>query len=189
MEADVLETWRIQRDFLYDPHTHGLSIPKIEARYKPYLEGLASRSEFTYLSTEMLGEVTIGHMFVGGPRRHDTEAKTGLLGADYKTENGRYRIAKILGGQNWTPGLASPLTLPGVYVKEGEYLLAVNGRELHADDNLYKFFDGTAGKQTQLRVGPNPDGKDARDVTVVPVDDEDGLRNIDWVRSEPAKGR
>ena len=117
----------------------------------------------------------------------DNAPKTGLLGADYKVENGRYRIAKILGGQNWTPGLASPLTLPGVYVKEGEYLLAVNGRELHASDNLYEFFDGTAGKQTVLHVGPNPDGKDARDVTVVPIGDEDGLRNIDWVESNRRK--
>jgi tricorn protease len=126
------ETWRIERDFLYDPHTHGLNISKIEAKYKPYLDGLASRSEFSYLSIEMLGEITIGHMFVRTPRLPDHEAKTGLLGADYKVENGRYRIAKILGGQNWTPGLASPLTLPGVSVKEGEYLLAVNGRELKA---------------------------------------------------------
>lgn len=181
------ETWRIERDFLYDPNTHGLSIPKIEARYKPYLDGLASRSEFTYLSTEMLGEITIGHMFVGGPFHPDNSPKTGLLGADYKVENGRYRISKILGGQNWTPGLASPLTLPGVYVKEGEYLLAVNGRELHAGDNLYQWFEGTAGKQTVLHVGPNPDGKDGRDVTVVPIDDEDGLRNLDWVEANRRK--
>ena len=181
------ETWRIQRDFLYDPHTHGLSIPKIEAKYKPYLDGLASRSEFTYLSTEMLGEVTIGHMFVGGPRHHDQGPKAGLLGADYKVENGRYRIAKILGGQNWTPGLASPLTMPGVYVKEGDYLLAVNGRELKAGDNLYEFFDGTAGKQTTLHVASNPDGKEARDVIVVPIDDEDGLRNLDWIESNRRK--
>ncbi len=181
------ETWRIERDFLYDPHAHGLSIPKIEAKYKPYLDGLASRSEFTYLSTEMLGEITIGHMFVGGPRPHDHDPKTGLLGADYKVENGHYRIAKILGGQNWTPGLASPLTLPGVYVKEGEYLLAVNGRELKAGDNLYEFFDGTAGRQTVLHVGPNPDGKDARDVTVVPIGDEDGLRNLDWIEANRRK--
>jgi len=186
------ETWRIQRDFLYDPHTHGLSIPKIETRYKPYLEGLASRSEFSYLSTEMLGEITIGHMFIDGPRQHDNAPKTGLLGADYTRENGRYRIARILGGQNWAPGLASPLTLPGVYVKEGEYLLAVNGRELHDGDNLYQFFDGTAGKQTVLRVGPNPDGpavdnKAARDVTVVPIDSEDGLRNIDWIQRNQRK--
>jgi tricorn protease len=186
------ETWRIERDFLYDPNTHGLSIPKVEAKYKPYLDSLAARSEFTYLSTEMLGEITIGHMFVRGPHEADHAPKTGLLGADYKTENGRYRIAKILGGQNWTPGLASPLTLPGVSVKEGEYLLAVNGRELHANDNLYEFFDGTAGKQTLLRVGPTPDGpasenKSARDVTVVPIADEDGLRNIDWVEANRRK--
>ena len=181
------ETWRIERDFLYDPNTHGLSIPKIEAKYKPYLDNLASRSEFTYLSTEMLGEITIGHMFVGGPDSHDNAPKTGLLGADYKIENGRYRIVKILGGQNWTPGLASPLTLPGVYVKEGEYILAVNGRDLHGTDNLYEAFNGTAGKQTILHVGPNPDGKDARDVTVIPIDDEDGLRNLDWVESNRRK--
>lgn len=181
------ETWRIQRDFLYDPNTHGLSIPKIEAKYKPYLDGLASRSEFTYLSVEMLGEVNIGHMFVGGPGSHDEGPKAGLLGADYKVENDRYRIAKILGGENWTPGLASPLTMPGVYVKEGEYLLAVNGRELHAHDNLYEFFDGTAGKQTVLHVGPNPDGKDARDVTVIPIPSEDGLRNLDWIESNRRK--
>jgi tricorn protease len=181
------ETWRIERDFLYDPNHHGLSIPKIEAKYKPYLDGLASRSEFTYLSTEMLGEVTIGHMFVGGPYQPNNGPKTGLLGADYKVEKDRYRIAKIFGGQNWTPGLASPLTLPGVSVHEGEYLLAVNGHELRASDNLYQFFDGTAGKQTVLHVGPNPDGKDARDVTAVPIDDEDGLRNLDWVEANRRK--
>jgi tricorn protease len=186
------ETWRIERDFLYDPHAHGLNIPKIEAKYKPYLDSLASRSEFSYLSTEMLGEITIGHMFIRAPRLPEHVAKTGLLGADYKTENGRYRIVKILGGQNWTPGLASPLTLPGVSVKEGEYLLAVNGRELKAGDNLYEFFDGTAGKQTVLRVGANPDGpafenKTARDVTVVPISDEDGLRNLDWIEGNRRK--
>jgi len=181
------ETWRIQRDFLYDPNTHGLSIPKVEARYRPYLDGLTSRSEFTYLSAEMLSEVTIGHMFIREPDHHDDAPKPGLLGADYAVENGRYKIAKILGGQNWTPGLASPLTLPGVYVKEGEYLLAVNGRELHANDNLYSFFDGTAGLQTVLHVGPNPDGKDARDVTAVPIDSEDGLRGLDWIESNRRK--
>jgi tricorn protease len=181
------ETWRIERDFLYDPKTHGLSIPKIEARYKPYLDGLSSRSEFTYLSTEMLGEITIGHIYVGGPNEPDNGPKTGLLGADYKVQNGRYRIAKILGGQNWAPGLASPLTLPGVYVHNGAYLLAVNGRELHATDNLYQFFDGTAGKQTVLHIAYNPDGKDARDVTVVPIADEDGLRNLDWIEANRRK--
>jgi tricorn protease len=164
-----------------------LNIHKVEAKYKPYLDGLASRSEFTYLSTEMLGEITIGHMFMGGPYHPDTATKTGLLGADFTTEKDHYKIAKILGGQNWTPGLASPLTLPGVSVHEGEYLLAINGHELHANDNLYKFFEATAGKQTVLHVGPKADGKDARDVTVVPIDDEDNLRNLDWIESNRHK--
>ncbi|MHB8887909.1 MAG: S41 family peptidase [Acidobacteriaceae bacterium] len=181
------ETWRIERDFFYDPNHHGLSIPKIEARYQPYLAGLASRDEFTYLSNEMLGEMTVGHMFVRGPQMPDTAPKTGLLGADYVVENGRYKFAKIYGGQNWTPALTSPLTQPGVDVKEGEYLLAVNGRELHASDNLYSFFDGLAGKQTVLHVGPHADGTGARDVTVVPIDSEHALRNLEWIQDNIKK--
>jgi tricorn protease len=181
------ETWRIERDFFYDPNHHGLSIPKIEARYSPYLDGLASRSEFSYLSNEMLGEINVGHMFVRGPRTPDKSPKTGLLGADYAVENGRYKFAKIYNGQNWTPSLVAPLTLPGIDISEGEYLLAVNGQELHASDNLYSFFEGTANRQTVLRVGHKPDGSDGRNVTVVPVDDEFGLRNLDWIEGNRRK--
>jgi tricorn protease len=177
------ETWRVQRDFLYDPHTHGLDIPKIEAKYQPYLENLASRDEFTYLCNEMLGEVQVGHTFVGGPFTRPDAPKPGLLGADYSLEHDRYRITKIYNGQNWTPSLTAPLTLPGINIAEGDYLLAVNGRELQATDNVDSFFDGAAGKQTVLRVGKNPDGSDARDVTVVPTDSEYGLRNLDWINS------
>lgn len=181
------ETWRIERDFFYDPNIHGLSIPKAEKRYSPYLAGLASRDEFTYLCTEMLGEINVGHMFMGGPHIPDSGPKTGLLGADYSVDDGRYKIVKILGGENWTPGLESPLTMPGVYVKQGEYLLAVNGRDLKGTDNIYAAFNGTAGKQTVLHVGPNADGKDARDVTVVPIGDEGALREIDWVEGNRKK--
>ncbi|MBV8632720.1 MAG: PD40 domain-containing protein [Silvibacterium sp.] len=181
------ETWRIERDFFYDPRLHGLDRAKIEAKYQPYLEALASRDEFTYLSTEMLGEIQVGHMFVGGPEQPEDGAKPGLLGADYVVENNRYKFSKIYNGQNWTPSLTAPLTLPGINIVEGEYLLAVNGRELHASDNLYSFFDGTAGKQTVLRVGKKPDGSDGRDVTVVPVDNERRLRNLDWIDSNRHK--
>ncbi|HKO12007.1 MAG TPA: PDZ domain-containing protein [Acidobacteriaceae bacterium] len=177
------ETWRIERDFFYDPHLHGLDVQKIETKYEPYVAGLASRDEFTYLCNEMLGEIQVGHMFVRGPRDRSEAPKPGLLGADYTVENGRYRFAKIYNGQNWTPGLRAPLTLPGINVNVGDYLLAVNGRELHANDNLYSFFDGTAGRQTVLRVGTKADGSDGRDVTVIPADSEHGLRNIDWIES------
>ena len=181
------ETWHIERDFFYDPHLHGLDLKKIEAKYEPYLDSLTSRSEFTYLSNEMLGEIEVGHMFVRGPHEEDKAPKPGLLGADYAVESNRYKFAKIYNGQNWTPALTAPLTLPGINITEGEYLLAVNGRELHASDNLNSFFDGTAGKQTVLRVGHKADGSDGRDVTVVPADSEHGLRNLDWIESNRRK--
>jgi tricorn protease len=181
------ETWHIERDFFYDPHLHGLDLQKIEAKYRPYLDGLASRDEFTYLSNEMLGEIQVGHMFVHGPQEGKDAPKPGLLGADYVVDNNRYKFAKIYNGQNWTPSLTAPLTVPGINIVEGEYLLAVNGRDLHATDNLDSFFDGTAGKQTVVRVGTKPDGSDGRDVTVVPADSEHGLRNIDWIESNRRK--
>ena len=181
------ESWHLQRDFLYDPHHHGLDLAKIQVKYQPYLDGLASRDEFTYLCDEMLGEVQIGHMFVRGPRDLGNAPKPGLLGADYTVDRNRYRFAKIYNGQNWTPSLAAPLTLPGINIVEGDYLLAVNGRELHATDNIDAFFDGTAGKQTVLRIAKSAEGADARDVTVVPADSEHGLRNLDWIDSNRRK--
>jgi tricorn protease len=181
------ETWHIERDYFYDPHIHGLNLPKIEAKYQPYLDNLASRAEFTYLCEEMLGEIEVGHMFIRGPHQPNDAPKPGLLGADYAVVGDRYTFAKIYRGQNWTPSLTAPLTLPGINVHEGEFLLAVNGRELHAADNLDSFFDGTAGRQTVLHVGPKADGTDARDVTVLPIDSEHGLRNLDWIESNRRK--
>ena len=110
-----------------------------------------------------------------------------MLGADYAIEHNRYRFAKIYNGQNWTPSLTAPLTLPGINIVQGDYLLAVNGRELHATDNIDSFLNGAAGKQTVLRVGKSPDGSGARDVTVVPTGSEYGLRNLDWINTNRQK--
>ncbi len=178
------ETWRIERDFFYDPHYHGLDLEKAKKKYAVYLDGIASRDELTYLFQECLGELTVGHMFVGGGERPETKkVKTGLLGADYRLENGRYRVAKVYNGENWNPGNEAPLTQPGVNVKAGDYILAVNGRDLHASDNIFSFFQETAGKQVVLKVGANVNGKDSRDVTVVPVESEENLRHLDWIES------
>lgn len=182
------ETWRIERDFFYDPNHHGLDLDKVAARYQRYLDGLASRDELTYLLEDALGEMTVGHMFIfGGERPEPKKVKGGLLGADYAQENGRYRITKVYDGENWNPGLQAPLTQPGVNVKAGDYLLAVNGRELRAADNLYSFFEETAGKQVVLKVGPSPDLKGARDVTVVPVESEENLRRFAWIEGNRRK--
>ena len=175
------EVWRIQRDFLYDPGHHGLNIPAAEKKYSTYLAGVGGREDLNYLFVEMLGEVTIGHMFVGGgdvPKPN--QVKGGLLGADYKVENGRYRFARIYNGENWNPELRAPLTQPGVDVKVGDYLLEVNGREVRPPADVYSFFEETAGKQVKIKVGANADGKEAREVTVVPLDNEFALRNRAW---------
>ncbi len=182
------ETWRIERDFLYDPNHHGLDLEKVAKRYEPYLDKVASRDELTYLFEESLGELTLGHVFVGGGYRPDVKKiKGGLLGADYAVENGRYRIIRVYNGENWNPELQAPLTQPGVNVKAGDYLLGVNGRELHSSDNLYSFFEDTAGKQVLIKVGPTPDGKNAREVTVVPVENESNLRRFAWIEGNRRK--
>jgi len=176
------EVWRIERDYFYDPNYHGLDLKAAEKQYQPYLENVASRHDLNYIFTEMLGEMTVGHMFVGGGDSPEPKkVQTGLLGADYKVANGRYRFAKIYNGENWNPDLKAPLTQPGVNLAAGEYLLAVNGRDLRAPENIYSFFEGTAGKLVVIRVGPDPSGANARDITVVPVPDESNLRHLAWV--------
>ena len=176
------EVWRIERDFFYDPALHGLNLQAATERYEQYLENIASRADLNYLFEEMLGDLTVGHLYVrGGHIPAPKKIHGGLLGADYKIENGRYRIVRVYNGENWNPQLKAPLTQPGVNVAAGDYLLAVNGRDLRDGDNVYSFFEETAGKQTLLRVGPNADGSGSREATVVPVEDEYGLRNLAWI--------
>ncbi len=182
------EVWRIERDFFYDPNLHGVDLATYKARYEPYLERLGSRPELSYLFMEMLGELSVGHLYVrGGATPEIKRVAGGLLGADYKIENGRYRFAKVYDGENWNPELRAPLTQPGVNVVAGEYLLAVGGRELKASDEVYSFFEETAGKSVVLKVGPDPAGAKSRDVTVVPVESESGLRNLAWIEENRRK--
>jgi tricorn protease len=182
------EIWRSERDFFYDPGAHGLDLKAAEKQYEPYVSAIAHRSDLTYLLREMLNQLTVGHMFInGGDQPRPNFVSGGLLGADYKIENGRYRFAKVYNGESWNPQLRAPLTQPGVNVKVGEYLLAVNGRDVRSNDSVYKFFESTAGKQLVIRVGPNADGSGSREVTVVPVASETGLRNLDWIEGNRRK--
>ncbi len=182
------EVWRIQRDFFYDAGYHGIDIAQAERIYAPYVDGIASRADLNYLFVEMLGQLSVQHMYVGGGARPEMrEIKVGLLGADYKIADYRYQFARVFDGENWNPQAKAPLTQPGVNVKAGEYLLAVNGRDLRASDEIFSFFAGTVGKQTVLRVGANADGSGARDVTVIPVASESTLRNLAWIEGNRRK--
>lgn len=182
------EVWRIQRDFFYDPNFHGLNLEATEKSYLPYLASVASRADLNYLFQEMLGNMTVGHHNSGGGDiAQAAKYSGGLLGADYTIDNGRYRFARIYNGENWNPDTLAPLTQPGVNVNQGDYLLAVNGRELRATDNIYAFFQETAGKQIVIKVGANADGSNARTYTVVPVASEQGLRNLAWIEGNRRK--
>jgi tricorn protease len=182
------EAWRNQRDFSYDPNTHGIDIEKARAYYEPYLANLSSNADFGHLLGDMLNEVTVSHMFTfPGSVPSSKPIPGGLLGADYKIENGRYRFSRVFNGENWNPSLRAPLTQPGVNVKAGEYLLAVNGKDLTADENVFAAFENTASKQVTIKVGPNPNGAGSREVVVVPTASEAGLRYRAWIEDNRRK--
>ncbi len=192
------EAWRVNRDYFYDPNMHGVDWLAVKKKYAALLPDLACRDDLNQVLQWMGSELSIGHHFILNGGDHPYALKTingGLLGADYEIANDRYRLKKIYGGLNWNPNLRSPLTEPGVNVRVGDYILAVNGQEVKAGDNFYRFFENTAGKIVELTIGPNPDMTGTRVVKVVPVDNEFALRNRDWVEgnlkkvSEATNGR
>lgn len=178
------EAWRLQRDYFYDPGHHGLDLAAAQRHFEPFLAGIGSRHDLDVLFRRMLSYLSVGHMYVIPLREgDDARAGVGLLGADYDIAAGRYRFAHIYDGENWNPELRAPLTAPGVGVRVGDHLLAVNGRELRASDDLYAWFEETAGKRTVLRVSADASGAGARDIAVVPVKDEQGLRRLAWIEA------
>jgi tricorn protease len=182
------EMGRIERDWFYDPNLHGADLRALMAAYQPYVDNVMSRADLNYIFADMLGEITAQHIYVfGGDRPEVKGVSVGLLGADYSIDHDRYRFTKVYFGENWNPGLRAPLTEPGVNVHEGEYLLAVDGREMHGSDEIYSFFLERAGKAVQLKVGRDPGGKDARSVTVVPIASERSLRQREWMEGNRKK--
>lgn len=176
------DAWRIERAFFYNPNYDGLNINKAEKEFAAYLPGIASRDGLTFLFEEMLSYMSVGHMFIrGGTEPKMSDIKVGLLGANYSIENGRYRITKIFGPGEWNPGLYAPLAQPGLKVKVGDYLLAVNGNEITGDMNIYQAFQDLANKTVTLTVGPNPDMKGSRQITVKTIPSEFALRHQAWI--------
>ncbi len=184
------EAWRINRDYFYASNMHGVDWAAMRDKYASFLPHLSCRNDLNRVIQWMCSELRIGHHRVGGgdtliePRER---VPGGLLGADYVIENGRYRFKKIYGGLNWNPDLRSPLTEPGVDVKEGEYLLAVQGKELRPPTNLFSLFENTAGRLIEITVGPNPDGTGSRTVSMEPLRSEASLRNRAWVEGNLKK--
>jgi len=175
------DVWRMEKEFFYDPNMHGLDWDAVRAKFEPLLPHLGRREDLGELLVEMTGEMGVGHNYVAGGDgfRSDTTSP-GLLGADIARENGRYRIKRIFDGEEWNPELSAPLAKPGVDAKEGDYIIAVNGMELTASDNIYKALSGSQGTQIELTVAATPDGA-RRTSTVEPVGSERMLRLWSWI--------
>lgn len=177
------EAWRINRDYFYDPGMHGADWEAIKKKYEIFLPDLTCRNDLTRLIRWMCSELSVGHHHTGSG--HGTQQRNtigiGLLGADYAVENNRYKFDRIYGGLNWSREFRSPLTEPGIDIQEGEYILAVNGKDIKGHDNIFRFFENTANKITKITVGPNPDYKDSRTINIVPVNNEYSLRMRAWV--------
>ncbi len=182
------ELWRIERDFFYVENMHGANWKAIKAKYEKFLPYVGHRDDLNYLFHDMMSELVIGHNYVGnGDYPDPISVNVGLLGADYEVSNGMYRFKKIYSGLSWNPSFRAPLTQPGIAVKEGEWLVAVNGVALDAKTNLYSLFQNTAGKQTRISVNTEAAVKGARELIVVPVSSEANLRLMDWVEGNRKK--
>jgi tricorn protease len=182
------EVWRIERSYFYDPSLHGVNVADGEKEYEKYLDTLGSRNDLNYILHAMLSEFTVGHLRGGGGTM--PEVKTvpgGLLGADYEISNGRYRFKKIYTGESWNPQLRAPLAQPGLNISVGDYVLAVNGVELTGKDDVSRLLEGTSEKSVVLKIGSDPGGANAREVTVVPIANEAQLRHAAWIEDNRRK--
>lgn len=176
------ETWRYERDYFYDPNLHGRDWDVVYERYAPLMPFVKHRSDLTYILDQINGELSVGHSFVGGGDFPDVESnKTGLLGADLVQDGERWKIKRIYTTENWNPDLTSPLDQPGLNIKEGYYLVGINGKELSAQDNPFEFLDGTLGKQTTLHLSETQSFADSWTEIVKPIRSEVGLRQRAWV--------
>ncbi len=184
------EVWRQERDFFYERSMNGVDWEAESKRYEPLVSHAASRYDLTYILGEMVGELSNSHTYVGGGDYPDLKpVNVGLLGVDFQadTAHGLYRLGKIYSGENWDDSLRSPLTEPGVGVKEGDYLISVNGRSLNTRQNPYELFVNTAGQNVTLEVNSSPATEGARRAAVKPISSEFGLRELDWINSNRRK--
>ncbi len=183
------ECWRQMRDFVYDPNLHGVDWQGLRKNYAELLPYVNHRADLTYIIGELIGELNLGHAYVGGGDYPKADrVPMGLLGAQITTDpSGYFKIVKILKGENWDKKVRSPLTEIGVNVKEGDFILAVDGNSTKNVLDFYQLMQGTANKQVRLKVNSIPTDKGARDVIVIPIEDEQALYYYAWVQKNIEK--
>tara|TARA_R110001599_G_scaffold190587_1_gene385455 strand:+ start:3972 stop:7193 length:3222 start_codon:yes stop_codon:yes gene_type:complete len=176
------EAWRYERDYFYDPGMHGRDWTKVYKRYAPLVPFVKHRADLNYILDQVNGELSVGHSFVGGGDFPSIDrAKGGLLGADFTARQGKWQIKRIYTSESWNPGLNGPLDQPGMNIKAGYYLVGINNQEITDKDNIYKYLDGTSGKQTTLHINTKPSFEGAWKEIVKPIRSENSLRQRTWV--------
>ncbi|MEO7454888.1 MAG: PDZ domain-containing protein [Gemmatimonadaceae bacterium] len=176
------EAWRIERDFFFDPKLHGADWAAVRKRYDPLVPYIEHRSDLTYMLDVLGGELSVGHSFVGGGDFPSLDSsRVGALGANLVADGDKWKIARIFTSESWNPGLRAPLDAPGVKARVGDYVLEVNGVPLTTADEPWKALDGTAERQTVLKLAERASGEGAWSVTVVPVRNEAQLRQRAWI--------
>ncbi|AXT62225.1 protease [Aquimarina sp. AD10] len=182
------EGWRYMRDFLYVNNTHGAPWDEIYKWYSPWIKHVRHRTDLNYVVDIMSGEISIGHSYVsGGDTPKIDRIPVGLLGCDFEVNNGAYRITKIYSGESWNPDLEAPLSLPGIDVKEGDYILSINHQKLDLSINPYSLLEQTSGRETTLTVSSSPSSTNTREILVKPIRSERGLRTYDWIEANKRK--
>jgi tricorn protease len=176
------EAWRFCRDFFYVPNYHGTDWNAVFNKYNGLLPYVRQRQDLNYVLDLMGGELAVGHHFVyGGDMGNIKYTPSGLLGADLAVENGRYRIKRILTGENWNPDLRAPLSAPGIDVHEGDYIIGINGAVLIPPATPEAALEGFVGKQATILVNSIPSAEGAHNITVSPIGSETALRSRTWV--------
>lgn len=176
------EAWRYEKDYFYAPNMHGRDWDEVHERYVQFIPYIKHRADLTYILDQVNGELSVGHSFVFGGDYPETEKNSvGLLGADLVPDKNYWKIKRIYTTESWNPDLSSPLEEPGLKVKTANYIVGINGKEITAKDDPYRYLDGTAGVQTVLHINEKAEFKDSWTITVKPIRSENGLRQRAWV--------
>jgi tricorn protease len=176
------DAYRFYRDYFYDPGMHGVDWAEMKERYGKLLEGAVTRWDVDFVLGEFIGELNASHTYYGGGDKENAPARNvGMLGVDWELSNGAYRVKKIIRGGPWDTAVRAPLDEPGVDVKEGEYVLAVNGVAIDTKLDPWAAFQGLGNKTVVLTVNSKPSAEGARQVLVRTLTNEVELRYRSWI--------
>ncbi len=183
------ETWRAYRDGFYLENMHGVDWKALKEKYGQLVPYAKTRIDLNYIIAGMIAELACGHAYINpGQTPRPEKISMGLLGAELsRDKSGYYRIDKILPGAVYSKELRSPLTEQGLDVKEGDYIVAVDGISTRSVDNIYKLLVGKADVLTELSVSGSPSEKETRKVVVNPIENEYPLYHYNWVQENIRK--